>query len=63
MTIGFPALSKTSYSRSQPAIVDSMQAVIFKGPLEVALEQRDLPRIQDPTDAILQVRYTALCGR
>ncbi|KAJ5172075.1 hypothetical protein N7492_004668 [Penicillium capsulatum] len=40
----------------------AMQAVIFKGPLEVALEQRDVPRIQDPTDVILRVRYSALCG-
>lgn len=40
-----------------------MQAVVFKGPLEVALEQRDVPRLQDPTDAIVQVRYSALCGR
>lgn len=40
-----------------------MQAVIFKGPFEVALEGRDVPRIQDPRDAILKVRYTALCGR
>lgn len=40
-----------------------MQAVVFKGPLQVALEQRPRPQIQDPTDAILKVRYTALCGR
>lgn len=40
-----------------------MQAVVFKGPLEVALEERPKPQIQEPTDAILKVRYTALCGR
>lgn len=40
-----------------------MQAVVFKGPLQVALEERPLPQIQDPTDVILKVRYTALCGR
>ncbi|KAJ5123777.1 hypothetical protein N7448_009874 [Penicillium atrosanguineum] len=39
-----------------------MQAVVFKGHLEVALEQRPRPQIQDPTDVILKVRYTALCG-
>ncbi|CAG8275681.1 unnamed protein product [Penicillium salamii] len=39
-----------------------MQAVIFKGPLSVAVEQRPVPQIQDPTDVILKVRYTALCG-
>lgn len=40
-----------------------MQAVVFKGPLQVALEERPLPQIHDPTDVILRVRYTALCGR
>lgn len=40
-----------------------MQAVVFKGPLQVALEERPLPQIHDPTDVILKVRYTALCGR
>ncbi|KAH1485372.1 hypothetical protein KXX06_004576, partial [Aspergillus fumigatus] len=39
-----------------------MQAVVFNGPLEVTLETRPIPQIQDPTDAIIKVRYTALCG-
>ncbi|RHZ55831.1 alcohol dehydrogenase family protein [Aspergillus thermomutatus] len=39
-----------------------MQAVVFKGPLQVAVEQRPIPVIQDETDVILKVRYTALCG-
>ncbi|KAJ5683444.1 hypothetical protein N7462_006609 [Penicillium macrosclerotiorum] len=39
-----------------------MQAIVFKGPLEVALENRPVPKIQDPTDVVLKVRYTALCG-
>ncbi|KAJ5102487.1 hypothetical protein N7532_003016 [Penicillium argentinense] len=41
----------------------TMQAVIFKGPLQVALEERPRPQLQEPTDVILKVRYTALCGR
>jgi hypothetical protein len=40
-----------------------MQAVVFKGPLKVALEERPIPQIQHPTDVIVKVRYTALCGR
>ncbi|KAL4867203.1 hypothetical protein BDV12DRAFT_171717 [Aspergillus spectabilis] len=39
-----------------------MQAVVFKGPLKVALEERPIPKIQDPTDVIVKIRYTALCG-
>ncbi|EXM15039.1 hypothetical protein RAB80_007401 [Fusarium oxysporum f. sp. vasinfectum] len=40
-----------------------MQAVVFKGPFKVAVEQRPIPRIQHPNDAIVKVQYTALCGR
>lgn len=39
-----------------------MQAVIFKGKLSVAIEQRPIPKIKDPKDIIVKVRYTALCG-
>ena len=41
----------------------TMKAVIFKGPREVAIEERPVPKIQDPTDIIVKVGYTALCGR
>jgi hypothetical protein len=41
----------------------TMQAVVFKGKLQVALETRPRPQIQDPKDAIVKVRYSALCGR
>lgn len=41
----------------------TMKAIIFKGKLDVALEQRPIPKIQDPQDIIVKVRYTALCGR
>lgn len=39
-----------------------MQAVIFKGKSQVAVETRPRPQIQEPSDVILRVRYTALCG-
>lgn len=42
---------------------DTMQAVIFDGPLKVSIQQRPVPKIQDPEDVIVKVRYTALCGR
>jgi len=45
------------------ATKDTMQAVVFKGKLQVAVEQRPVPKIQDPQDIIVKVRYTALCGR
>ncbi|RVX69924.1 hypothetical protein B0A52_05759 [Exophiala mesophila] len=40
----------------------TMQAVVFKDKLKVEIEQRPIPQIQDPTDVIVKVRYTALCG-
>lgn len=41
----------------------TMQAVVFKDKLKVEIERRPIPQIQDPTDVIVKVRYTALCGR
>jgi threonine dehydrogenase-like Zn-dependent dehydrogenase len=39
-----------------------MQAVVFKGPNCVAIEDRPVPTIKDPKDVVLKVRYAALCG-
>jgi threonine dehydrogenase-like Zn-dependent dehydrogenase len=41
---------------------DTMKAVVFKGKLKVELEDRPIPKIQDPTDIIVKVTYSALCG-
>jgi hypothetical protein len=41
----------------------SMRAVVLKGVRSVAVEERPVPKIQDPKDIIVKVRYTALCGR
>ncbi|EOD51673.1 putative alcohol dehydrogenase protein [Neofusicoccum parvum UCRNP2] len=40
----------------------TMRAVVFKGPGKVALEDRPVPKIQDSTDIVVKVEYTALCG-
>lgn len=34
---------------------DTMKAVVFKGPGKVVIEDRPLPKIQDPTDIIVKV--------
>lgn len=41
---------------------DTMRAVVFKGKEKVEIEERPVPKIKDPTDIIIKVRYTALCG-
>ena len=40
-----------------------MKAVFFKGALDVKFEDRPIPKIIDPTDVIIKVKYSALCGR
>jgi hypothetical protein len=42
---------------------DTMKAVVFHGKLDVRIEDRPVPKIIDPTDVIVKVRYSALCGR
>lgn len=40
-----------------------MKAVVFKGALKVVIEDRPIPKIVDPTDILIKVKYSALCGR
>lgn len=40
-----------------------MRAVVFKGPYEVTVEDRPIPKVSEETDIIVKVNYTALCGR
>lgn len=39
-----------------------MKAVVYKGPFEVAVEEVEDPRIERPTDVIVRVTSTAICG-
>lgn len=39
-----------------------MKAVVFKEPHKVAVEDRPIPKIKEPTDIIVKVIYSALCG-
>ncbi|CAG9951184.1 unnamed protein product [Clonostachys rosea f. rosea IK726] len=39
-----------------------MRAVVFKGVGQVAVEDRPVPKIIQPTDAILKVKCSAICG-
>ncbi len=40
-----------------------MNAVVFRGPGQVAVERRPVPTIRHPKDIVVRVQYTALCGR
>lgn len=39
-----------------------MKALVFHGPQQISLEDRPMPEIQDPTDAIVRVLKTTICG-
>jgi threonine dehydrogenase-like Zn-dependent dehydrogenase len=39
-----------------------VKAVVFHGPEDVRVESVPDPRLQEPTDAIVEVRATAICG-
>src|SRR3954470_4558028 len=39
-----------------------MKALVYQGPGRKALEERAIPEIQAPTDAIVRVTKTTICG-
>jgi len=39
-----------------------MKAVVFKAPFEVAVEEVDDPRIEQPLDAVIQITTANICG-
>ncbi|MBV6403441.1 MAG: zinc-dependent alcohol dehydrogenase family protein [Flavobacteriales bacterium] len=39
-----------------------MKATILYGPGDVRVEERDLPRIEQPTDAVIRISATCVCG-
>ncbi|HKK08697.1 MAG TPA: alcohol dehydrogenase catalytic domain-containing protein, partial [Gemmatimonadota bacterium] len=39
-----------------------MRAAIFYGPGDIRIEQVPDPRIEEPTDAIVRITHTAICG-
>lgn len=39
-----------------------MKAVVFKGPYRVSIEDQPTPSILQPTDAIIRIVYSGLCG-
>jgi alcohol dehydrogenase len=39
-----------------------MQAMVYRGPYRVRVEEKDIPRIEHPNDAIVRVQLAAICG-
>lgn len=56
-------LSNRQNALNTKQMATTMRAVVFKGPKEVVVEQRPVPKVLEPTDAVVKVSLTALCGR
>jgi len=41
---------------------ETMRAVVFNRPFEVEVMDKPVPKILVPTDAVIKVSATALCG-
>ncbi len=45
-----------------PAATGTMKALVYQGPGKKALEDRPKPEIAAPTDAIVRITKTTICG-
>src|SRR3979409_2363221 len=48
--------------RSTATGISSMKALVYLGPAKKALEERPRPEITAPTDAIVRITKTTICG-
>jgi len=39
-----------------------MRAMVYRGPYKIRVEEKDIPALEHPNDAIVQVRLAAICG-
>ncbi len=39
-----------------------MRAMVYRGPYKIRVEEKDVPRIEHPNDAIVRVTLAAICG-
>jgi alcohol dehydrogenase len=41
---------------------DDMRAMVYRGPYKIRVEEKDVPKIEHPNDAIVKVKLAAICG-
>jgi alcohol dehydrogenase len=51
-----------TYARFTTTGMSAMEALIYLGPAKKALEERPKPEIAAPTDAIVKITKTTICG-
>lgn len=39
-----------------------MRAMVYRGPYKIRVEEKDVPKIEHPNDAIVKVKLAAICG-
>jgi alcohol dehydrogenase len=39
-----------------------MKALVYRGLNKIVLEDKPKPEIKEPTDAIVKIKYTTICG-
>ena len=39
-----------------------MRAMVYRGPYKIRVEEKDVPPIEHPNDAIVRVTLAAICG-
>ena len=39
-----------------------MRAMVYRGPYKVRVEEKEIPPIEHPSDAIVKVQLAAICG-
>ena len=47
---------------SAPAIPDTMRAVVMRAPGDVVVEEVEVPRVVNPTDAVIKLAAACVCG-
>lgn len=52
----------TSHNTKENAMSESMKAMVYYGENDLRFEERPIPKILAPTDAIVKLTKTTICG-
>jgi alcohol dehydrogenase len=54
--------AKRTASKSETSLRTTMKALVYQGPSKKAVEDRPMPKITAPTDAVVRITKTTICG-
>ncbi|MEO7802071.1 MAG: zinc-dependent alcohol dehydrogenase family protein [Ginsengibacter sp.] len=61
-TLTIKKISVNQKSHEQKVVPDTMKALVYHGPSNKAWEDKPMPEIVSPTDAIIKIYKTTICG-